>query len=144
MQKYKFQFESIRKIKEALEKKAQKEVAIIELEIEKLKNEYNELKEEKENYRKGSKTNYKVAELQFRSDYNDLMDKKLETIQQHIEELNIKKDEKMQDLIQKSKEHKIFNTLDDNFKEKYMLEQNKLESGEIDEIAISKFIRKDK
>jgi flagellar export protein FliJ len=144
MQKYKFQFESIRKIKEALEKKAQKEVALIELEIEKLKNEYNELKEEKENFMNSGKKNYKASELQFRYDYNELMDKKLEAIQQHIEEMNIKKEEKMQDLIQKSKEHKIFNTLDDNLKEKYMLEQNKLESGEIDEIAISKFIRKDK
>lgn len=144
MKKYKFQFESIRKIKEMLEKKAQKEVAEIEHEIEKAKKEYARLEEEKNKILNTSKTSYKASELQFRNDYRELMDKKLETTQRYIEELYIKRDEKMQDLVQKSKEHKIFDTLDDNEKEKFILEQNKIEAIDIDEIAISKFIRKAK
>jgi flagellar export protein FliJ len=144
MQKYKFQFESVKRVKEILEKKAQKEVAEIEREIENLKAEYARLEEEKKNFFNSGQSSFKASELQFRNDYRDLMDKKLEALQQHIEEMYIKRDEKMEDLIQKSKEHKIFDTLDDNQKERHILEQNKIESGDIDEIAIGKFIRKSK
>ncbi len=144
MKKYKFQFESIKKIKEMLEKKAQKEVAEIEHEIERAKREYARMEEEKSKVLNTGKTSYKASELQFRNDYRELMDKKLEAMTQYIEELGFKRDEKMQDLIQKSKEHKIFDALDDNEKEKFLLEQNKIEALDIDEIAISKFIRKSK
>lgn len=144
MKKYKFQFESIKKIKEMLEKKAQKEVAEIEHEIERAKREFARMEEEKNKVLNTGKTSYKASELQFRNDYRELMDKKLELMTQYIEELGFKRDEKMQDLIQKSKEHKIFDALDDNEKEKFLLEQNKIEALDIDEIAISKFIRKSK
>lgn len=144
MQKYKFQFESIKRIKEVLEKKAQKEVAEIEFEIDRLQREYKKLEDEKNKFLINDKNSYKASELQFRHDYCDLMDKKLLIAMQHIEEMFLIRDSKLQDLIQKSKEHKIFNTLDDNQKERFLLDQNKLESLDIDEIAISKFIRKAK
>lgn len=144
MQKYKFQFESIKKVKENLEKKAQKEVAKIDLEINDLKAKYLELEEQKNKFLNKSKTHYKVSELKFQSGYIKLMDEKLDDIKKEIEELNIKREEKMKDLIQKSKEYKMFETLDENSKLLFKEEQNKIESIEIDEIAISKFIRKEK
>ena len=144
MQKYKFQFESIKRIKEVLEKKAQKEVAEIEFEIDRLQREYKKLEEEKNKFLNNDKVSYKASELQFRHDYCELMDKKMIIAMQHIEEMYLIRDSRLQDLIQKSKEHKIFNTLDDNQKERFLLDQNKLESIDIDEIAISKFIRKAK
>ena len=77
---------------------------------------HRQLEAEKSKFLNNNETSYKVAELQFRHDFCELMDKKMEIITQHIEELEIKNNEKLQDLIQKTKEHKIFNTLDENMK----------------------------
>jgi flagellar export protein FliJ len=144
MQKYKFQFESIKLVKEKLEKKAQKEVAKIDIEINNLKKKYSELEEQKKKFKNQDKKSYRASELQFQNGYMELTDKILEDIQREIEEMLMIREEKVKDLVQKSKEHKMFETLDENYKVVFRQEQDKTESGEIDEIAISKFIRKEK
>jgi flagellar export protein FliJ len=50
----------------------------------------------------------------------------------------------MNELVQKTKEHKIFNKLEEKHSEKFLFEQSKQELGFIDELATQKFVRRKK
>lgn len=145
MAKFKYKFESIKRIKESLEKKAQKEVAVIDLDIQK-KNEECEKIMTKE---KESKINFKqktvsAGEMQFIKNYELFLQKKRAEIQKDIEILKTKREIKMSELVQKSKEHKIFNKLEEKHIENFYKEQDHLELGFIDELATQKFVRRKK
>lgn len=145
MAKFIYKFESIKKIKESLEKKAQKEVAVIDLDIEKKKNEYEKIiTEERESRNSFKKKAVSAGELQFIKGYQLCLKKKRVEVCNEIENLNKKRDVKMNELIQKSKEHKIFNKLEEKYSEEFALEQNHLELAFIDELATQKFVRRDK
>lgn len=58
-----------------------------------------------------------------------------------IESLEKVKETRMVELEQKTKEHKIFETLEEQHYEDFLLTQNQLEQKEIDEIASKKFAR---
>ena len=145
MAKFVYKFESIKRIKETLEKKAQKEVALIEIDIEKKKNEYNKVADEENRSLKNfSQKAVTVGELKFKKGYELCLKKKRDEITKDIDKLNIKRDKKMNELIQKTKEHKIFNKLEEKHSEKFLFEQNKQELGFIDELATQKFVRRKK
>lgn len=142
MAKFKYKFESVKKVKENLEKKAQKEVAIVDLEIEKLKQSYIDVEREgAEGLRKNGSKNVSVAELKFESNYKKVIQNRLVDIQKNITKMEKLREKKIAELIQKSKEHKIFDALKENHYEKFMQEQNKSEMLFIDEIATQKFNR---
>ncbi len=142
MAKFKYKFESVKKVKENLEKKAQKEVAIIDLEIEKLKQSYIDVeKEGVEGLRKNESKNVRVDDLKFESNYKKVIQNRLADIQKNIAKMEILREKKIAELIQKSKEHKIFDALKENHFEKFTQEQNKSEMLFIDEIATQKFNR---
>ncbi len=142
MAKFKYKFEAVKKVKENLEKKAQKEVAIIDLEIERLKQSYIDVeKEGAEGLRKNESKNVSVAELKFESNYKKVIQNRLVDIQKSIAKMEKLREKKIAELIQKSKEHKIFDTLKENHFEKFRQEENKNEMLFIDEIATQKFNR---
>ena len=77
MQKFKFKYDSIKKVKELLEKKVQKEIAMIDLEIERNIIEKEKLIIEIENNFKNRKNN-KVSELKAVENYKTALEKKVE------------------------------------------------------------------
>lgn len=143
MSKFKYRFESIKKIKEALEKKVQKEISIIEMEIDSLDQARRQVLEEKLSSQKNlaQRTNIKASELQFLVEVQNLLDMKAREIQEEIVKFEKKKEVKMVELTQKIKEHKIFETLEERHYEDYLLSQNQIEQKEIDEIATQLFAR---
>ena len=145
MAKFVYKFEAIKKVKEALEKKAQKEVSEIELEIEMLRKEYNQIDAKEVRSRKSAlKKEVSVAEIKFKKNYELCLNKQKATVMNKIIVLDEKHKNKLNELILKSKEHKIFNTLEDSYHEKFNKEQNQIELKYIDELATQKFIRQSK
>ncbi len=145
MQKFKYKFESVKKVKESLEKKAQKEVALVDLEIEKLKQFYTAVEKEGiDGLSKHDSKNVSVAELKFEKNYLKVIENRLLDIQKDILKMERLREKKIQELIQKSKEHKMFNALEEVHLEKFIEEQNKNEMLFIDEIATQKFNRENK
>ena len=140
MSKFKFKYDSIKKIKELLEKKVQKELALLDLEIEWNISECEKLIQERKENLKNRKNN-KVSELNAVENYKKSLDKKIEIIQRQIVSLKKKKEEKLKELIEKSKEHKIFQTLEDLHLEDFKYEENLNDENKINEIATQKFIR---
>lgn len=145
MAKFKFKFESVKKVKEALETKAKKEIAVIDKEIEKEKNEkqkiINEASEIKKNYFKNS---MKVSELLFFKNYGAVTEKIIENIDSNIQKLDVKREVKMDELVGKKKENKILLKLEENMQINFNKEQNSLELKNFDEIASQKFSRQKK
>ncbi len=145
MAKFKYKFESVKKVKENLEKKAQKEVAIIDLEIEKLKQSYLDVEREGiEGLGKNESKNVRVSELKFEKNYKRVTQYRLADIQMNIQKMEKLREKKIAELIQKSKEHKMFDALEETHYEKFIQEQNKNEMLFIDEIATQKFNREKK
>lgn len=145
MANFKYKFESVKKVKEALEKKAKKEVAVIELEIEKLNDKKKEIYNDIETSRGNNKDNkIRVAEIQARKSYEYALEKQIELIDNNIFKLDKEKKIKLSDLIKKSQEHKMFETLEEIHRESFAMEQNKAELNKYDEIATQKFVRQQK
>ena len=145
MAKFVYKFESIKKVKEALEKKAQKEVSEIELEIEKQRKEYNQIAEKEIRSRSSTiKKEISVAEIKFKKNYEMYLSKQKMRVMNNILVLEDKKKAKLDELIQKSKEHKIFNSLEESYHENFDKEQNRADLKFIDELATQKFIRQTK
>jgi hypothetical protein len=78
MAKFKFKFESVQKVKSNLEKKAQKELALLEKELEQKKNEYKKVLEEELIAEKNlTKNSIKVSEIKHYEFYISSIKKKL-------------------------------------------------------------------
>lgn len=142
MAKFKFKFDNVKKVKEALETKTKKELAVIDNEIEKEKNAKQRLIDEayvnKKNY---SKNSIKVSELKFLKNYETVTEKKIEKIDSNIQKLDVKRDVKLDELVEKKKENKILAKLEENMQIDFDKEQNKLDLKKFDEIATQKFVR---
>ncbi len=145
MAKFHYKFESIKKVKEALEKKAQKEVAVIDLEIKKLEEEYKRLTElELRSKKEFFKVQVSVGELKFMKGYEQFLQKQRDAVTRKINKLNEKRKIKLKELVQRSQEHKIFDILEEHHLNEFNIGQNKLELDQINEIATQKFARQAK
>ncbi|MCU7491409.1 MAG: flagellar export protein FliJ [Bacteroidota bacterium] len=143
MAKFRYKFESIKKIKETFEKKIQKEISLIDLEIEKQNGLLESLAEEKNKSRNSlsGRSFIKISELQFQGEVQNLLGLREKKILSEIANLRKIKETRMLELEQKTKEHKIFETLEEKHYEDFLLVQNQIEQKEIDEIASKKFAR---
>ncbi len=143
MAKFKYKFETIKKIKETMEKKTQKELSLIELEITKSNEAIKNLLVSKKLHKAKLTTNgtVKVNMLHYLQNYELLIDKKIETLQKHITELNKSKEKKIAELAQRTKEARMFEKLKEKHYLDFLNEQKKIEQIEIDEIAAKKFVR---
>ncbi len=140
MPKFKFKYDSIKKVKDLLEKKVQKEIALIDLEIERNIIEKEKLIREIENNFKNRHSN-KVSELKAVENYKTALEKRVEIIQKQIASLNKRKADKVNELVERSKENKIFQTLEENHFENFKYEENLKDESKINEIATQKYIR---
>lgn len=145
MTKFIYKFESIKKIKETQEKKIRKEVSLIEKDIERMNGKLNEvvLEIEKTKSSLSTRRSIKVSEWQFLSEVEHLLELDVQKIKIEIIKLEQTKQNKINELLEKSKEHKMFETLEDKYQEDFISAQNQLEQKNIDEMAVTKFIREE-
>lgn len=137
-----YKFNTVKKVKEQLKKKIEKELAVVEMEIQDAQRKIDELKQEYEDLKKSfSDKNLKVSMIQFQKSSEQILNNKIDLAIKEKQALLVKKEMVILDLEKKSKEHKIFDKLEDNMREKFNIEQNKIENGKIDEIAVQKFAR---
>jgi flagellar export protein FliJ len=140
MPNFKFKFESVRKVKETFEKKAQKELAQIDLFITKhqqlrqtLLDEINELRNS--TYRK--KMN--ISELQFIGGYDNVLRQQIDMQTEVIIQLEKKREKKIEEVVVKTKEKKMLNQLEETHKDNFNKEVNTVELKFFDEIAVQNF-----
>ena len=140
MANFKFKFESVRKVKETFEKKAQKELAQIDMLItkhqelkQKLINEINALRNS------AYKTKMNVAELQFLGGYDTVLRQQTEMQTEVIVQLEKKREKKIEEVVVKTKEKKMLNQLEETHREVYYKETNAVELKNFNEIAVQNF-----
>lgn len=142
-QKFNYKFETVKNVKKIQEKLVQKELALIEkdiadvrTEIEKLENAIKAL-----HLQVNGPVTVKISELQERTRYEEFLDNQIKVLYEKVAELEKKRDEIAEQLTQKAKEVKVFETLKDAHFREYVSEQNRQDQIETDEIAVKKFVR---
>lgn len=145
MAKFIYKFEPIKNIKKVLEKKVQKDISLLELEIAKTNQMIIDLEKEKKYHKEKllQSKNLKAMDLRFHAYYEKHIEEKIISVKKIREQFEKKKKEKLLELVQRSKETKIFEKLEEKHKISFDKEQNRLEQIEIDDIATKKFIRGD-
>lgn len=145
MAKFKFKFSSVKKVKEALEKKAQKELALIDLHIDQHEQLKLKLLDEINSIRR-SVYNKKIsaADLSFNSQYKSSLQNKIKENDKEIKTLEKQKSEKVEEVIQKTIEKKMLIKLEQNHFEEFTTVENKNELKDFDELAVQKFARTNK
>ena len=144
MAKFKYKFESVKKVKKILEKKAQKELMEAEAEILRVKDKITDtnLKKNKSKKEFLNRVHHTVNEMKFQQNYEKYLDEQVENFRQELEELYKQREERLKELAEKSKEHKIFDKLKEKNYNDFMAEENKKELLEIDEIASIRYNKK--
>lgn len=143
MAKFNYKFAAVQRIKNTIEKKVQKELSTIDLEIEKTKKIINDLTLEKKQRKEEvkSKKSLKVSELNFYESLEKNINAKIELVEREIKKLEKKRIMKQLELVEKSKETKMFEKLEIKHYGDFVKEQNKIEQIEMDDIATKKFVR---
>ena len=145
MAKFKFKFDNVKKVKETLETITKKEIAVIDKEIEQEKIAKQKLIEDANEQKKNfTKSSMKASDFRFLKNFSDATEKKIERIDQSIQNLDKKREVKMDELVEKKKENKILAKLEENMQKEFDKEQNRLDLKKFDEIATQKFVRQKK
>ncbi len=145
MKKFVFEFDSVIRIKEVLEKKVMKEISLIDKEIVQSVQKQKSLVEKKsELHRNINSGSIKVYEYRSAKSHIKILEKEVINYEKKIEELKNRKEQKRIELVQKKKELKIFETLKENKKEEFLFDYNREELKQLNELAINNFIRKEK
>lgn len=143
MPKFKYKFESIKRIKKIIEKKVQKELLEIIVAIRQKEEEIQELDNIKQNAKNelSSKQILTVQELRFQNNYDKFIEEKKDKIKKEIAALEKSRILKMKELTEKSKEHKIFELLKEKHLEDFIIEESRKEQKAIDEVANLRYSR---
>jgi flagellar export protein FliJ len=141
--KFKYKFETIKGIKQNLEKKTKKELAVIDLEISKKTIEIQELsillKEQKR--KKIDRQTKTVREYHFDEKYESFIVEKIGIIQKYLTGKKNERKKKLEELIKNSKETKIFEKLEEKHLTDFIKSQEKSEQKEMDEFAVNGFLK---
>lgn len=140
MKKFNYKFKTVKKIKEILEKQAQKEVALVEAEIINERNKLARLKNEIDAARANKKETRKAraSDLQFLENVESELKEKSRETESMIITLEKTKKEKLEKLKKRSMERKTFESLEEKHYESYRYEQNKIEQKDTDEMALNR------
>jgi len=139
-----YKYETVKKVKEELKNKAMKALAEIEDQIMNCKNEITEFKNELKQIRESNTSaGVKISEIVFNRGCQSVVEKKIKFHNVMLNQLNTKRETVLSELTQKAKEHKIFNILEENCREQFKKEQDKIEMNMMDEIAVQKFVRQE-
>ena len=106
-------------------------------------NEILELTKQLKEYKKkklehGTK---KITELHFYEKHESFLSEQLKIIKNYIVRKKIERNEKIEVLMQKSKETKTFEKLEEKHLLEFIKTQDKLEQKEMDEFAVNEFIK---
>lgn len=143
MTKFKYKFDTIKDVKQRLEKKTQKELALIDLDIANNKNRIYELakllkEQKKKKLEKKSKT---IKEYHFDEKYESYLVEQMELIRKYIVSKKIERNKKLEELVRKAKETKTFEKLEEKHFTDFIKEQEKIEQNEMDEFAVKEFLK---
>lgn len=143
MAKFVFKFNALKRYKENLEKITQKELAEIDLEIQNIKEEIKRINQEKINARDFLLKKSKISgfDLNYYQDFCNFSDTTLKKLNEELSKAEKKREQKIQELQQRTKEKKIVYRIEELHKENFEIEQNKLEQLFIDELATVRFTR---
>lgn len=143
MAKFVFKFNALKRYKENLEKITQKELAEIDLEIQNIKEEIKRINQEKINARDFLLKKSKISgfDLNYYQDFCNFSDTTLKMLNEELAKAEKKREQKIQELQQRTKEKKIVYRIEELHKENFEIEQNKLEQLFIDELATVRFTR---
>ena len=145
MKKFVYKFETIKKLKKTLEKQAQKEVAEVDLEIEKWVVKRNKIAEEAKKAREEFLSDVAtVSDVTFKKNHQMVLKRMIEDVDVKINSLKKVREKKMEQLVERTREHKIFETLEERHHQQFTKEQNKIEMSQIDEYATQKYVRSEK
>ncbi|MBK7632381.1 MAG: flagellar FliJ family protein [Ignavibacteriales bacterium] len=140
MSKFRFKFESVKRVKEAFEKKAQKELAQLDLIIAKHQDLKQKLVDEINDLRNSAyKKKMNISELQFIGGYDTVLKQQLEMQSEVINQLEKKREKKIEEVVIKTKEKKILNQLEESYRETFYKDINMAELKNFDEIAVQNF-----
>ena len=143
MAKFKYKFNTIKEVKRKFEKKAQRELAVIDYEISKKEQFVNELtkllKSNKE--QKIAEKTKKSDELHFYEKYEGYLYEQIKLSKNYIAEKIKQREIKLKELVEKSKETKTFEKLEEKHLSEFLRTQDKLEQKEMDEFAAKEFTR---
>ena len=143
MSKFKFKFSAISRIKERLKTKAQKELAEINLKIEAKNDGIEKVRQELIDNKKVLSTGtYKVAELHYYERHGVFLAGKLKQLKIELNTLMLTRQNKLNELVAKTKEQKMFDLLEKKHFENYKYDELKKENMMLDELAIQKMGRK--
>jgi flagellar FliJ protein len=140
MGKFKFRFDSIIRIKEILEKRIQEEIAVIDREIVDLKNQLKIIFDERMRIQKNMlERPLKAVEFQSAKMYDSILEKQIQAVQKKIKLVVKKRQEKQNELVEKRKEQKVFETLKENQLQEFNIEDRRMELKETNEIGIRNY-----
>lgn len=141
MYNFQFKYETIKKTKEILEKKVQKDVALLEKEIieehEFKKAISDELTESFSEFTNSAK----VLNLKRTIEFQDHLRKKIILSDKKIFALENEKESLLKELIKRSQETKIFNKLEELYFENFKKEEELKEEKIMNEFGIQSFAR---
>ncbi len=144
MAAFHFKYNSLHQVKEKQEKLIQKELSVIEKNIQNIQLEMDKTIQAKKalilNFK--LKNSFPVNELKLKLFQENYYDEQIYQLQIKIEKEEKNKAEKLNQLVQKNKEIKIFDSLKAKHSQEFQYEQNKIEQKETDDLANQKFIRK--
>jgi len=142
MGKFRFKFENIARIKETLKKKIQRDIGLIDIKISKFQRDIETLKV---NFEKEKKYYFekhaKVNEIQSLERHEIFIKKKIISFENEIKKLKSLRMKKIDELVSLSKDEKMFETLKENYLEKFREEERKTEGKLFDELALRKSSR---
>lgn len=140
MAKYKFKFEPILKVKEILEKRTKEEISRIYLEIDGLKKQKEiVIKERKKILTEMTEHLSKVSDYQSMKMYDSHLEEEIIFIENKIGDCFKRLEKKQKELVERKKEVKAFETLKENDKDNFLVEERRDELKTLNEIAIRNF-----
>lgn len=141
MAKFIFRLNSVKKVKENYEKKAKRELAVINNFINDHQKLREQLIEEVNSLRNSIKPRMTASELKFLGGYKNSLALKIKNEEAELTRLEQEKKRKISEVMQRAKEKKILTQLEVHQKEEFIKEENKSEQKQFDEIAIQNFSR---
>ncbi len=141
MSRFIYKFDSIKKTKDILEKKVQKELAEIDHLIEDLRREYIRIEQEKDQVSKNLQFFKRVSDLKQLDMYKNELKNQMENVRQQIDLFGVEREKKLDELLSRSRENKMFGILEEVHLEEYKRGENQKEEITINEIAGQKFAR---
>ncbi len=141
MSKFKFNLESVKKVKENLESKVKREIAQVNSRINEKISEREKLIQELDSLRNFKLQRISSSQMQFLQNYKITLISKIKDIEKEILLLEKEKENKIKQLQIYSKEKKIIEQYEELKKAEFEKEENKIEMKMFDELAIQNFMR---